>query len=334
MRRPRTEGQVSPIVQTQRSERVSEASCGRAPASVRGSSFRGGALGSPPEPRARKHAHATLRVTVVEVQGQGLIVEFDRWGRVAVPRAYLERQVSPGVVGGLQHAYALITHSAQGHTFAGASPLPSDASSVEGAYVGITRAQFDLQAVVIRRRDLSLPIADDVLPVLRDKTSALLATSRRLQGIGPERLASELKVVRSQDDDEVAPTRQATKQKEDEIEAEPSEARPSVQNSQFLARRATQSIEERLVIETDRAVAVPSGQTIGPQRAEAGRMVRDEGEGRVEADPRRGPARQPEQQPSQSARTGGFSQSARSMNRPNQAGRWSGAGQPARTGGP
>jgi conjugative relaxase-like TrwC/TraI family protein len=112
--------------------------------------------------------------TVVEVQEHGLVVHFDRWGRVAVPRAYLERQVSPGVVGGLQHAYALTTHSAQGHTFAGASPLMSDASSVEGAYVGITRAQFDLQAVVIRRRDLSRPVADDVLPVLRDETSALL----------------------------------------------------------------------------------------------------------------------------------------------------------------
>jgi ATP-dependent exoDNAse (exonuclease V) alpha subunit len=202
--------------------------------------------------------------TVVEVQEHGLVVDFDRWGRVAVPRAYLERQVSPGVVGGLQHAYALTTHSAQGHTFAGASPLMSDASSMEGAYVGITRAQFDLQAVVIRRRDLSRPVADDVLPVLRDETSALLATSRRLQGIGPERLASESKVVRLQNDDEVAPPRRVRKQMEDEIEAELSEAKPSVQSSQLSARRANPSIEERLVIETDRAVAVPSGPTIGP----------------------------------------------------------------------
>ena len=202
--------------------------------------------------------------TVVEVQEHGLVVHFDRWGRVAVPRAYLERQVSPGVVNGLQHAYALTTHSAQGHTFAGASPLMSDASSVEGAYVGITRAQFDLQAVVIRRRDLSRPDADDVLPVLRDETSVFLATSRRLQGIGPKRLASEFEVVQLQNDDEVAPTRRATKQKEDEIEAELSEAKPSVQSSQFSARRATQSIEEQLVIEADRAVAAPSGPTIGP----------------------------------------------------------------------
>ena len=202
--------------------------------------------------------------TVVEVQEQGLVVHFDRWGRVAVPRAYLERQISPGVVGGLQHAYALTTHSAQGHTFAGASPLMSDASSVEGAYVGITRAQFDLQAVVIRGRDLSRPVADDALPVLRDETSALLVTSRRLQGIGPERLASEFKIVRSQDGDEVSPTRRATKQKEDEIEAELPEAKPSVQSSRFSARRATQSIEEWLVIEADRAVAAPSEPIIGP----------------------------------------------------------------------
>ena len=202
--------------------------------------------------------------TVVEVQEHGLVVLFDRWGRVAIPRAYLERQVSPGVVGGLQHAYALTTHSAQGHTFAGASPLMSDTSSVEGAYVGITRAQFDLQAIVTRRRDLSRPVADDVLPVLRDETSALLATSRRLQGIGPERLASEFKVVRSQDNDEVATTRRATKQKEDEIEPERSAAKPLVQSSQSSARRATQSIEEQLVIETGRAVTAPSGPTIGP----------------------------------------------------------------------
>ena len=202
--------------------------------------------------------------TVVEVQEHGLVVHFDRWGRVAVPRAYLERQISPGVVGGLQHAYALTTHSAQGHTFAGASPLMSDASSVEGAYVGITRAQFDLQAVVIRGRDLSRPVADDALPVLRDETSALLVTSRRLQGIGPERLASEFKIVRSQDGDEVSPTRRATKQKEDEIEAELPEAKPSVQSSRFSARRATQSIEEWLVIEADRAVVAPSEPIIGP----------------------------------------------------------------------
>jgi hypothetical protein len=201
--------------------------------------------------------------TVVEVQEHGLVVHFDRWGRVAVPRAYLERQVSPGVVGGLQHAYALTTHSAQGHTFAGASPLMSDASSVEGAYVGITRAQFDLQAVVVKRRDLSHPVTDDVLPVLRDETSALVATSRRLQGIGPERLASEFKVVQFQNDDEVAPTGRATKLG-DEIEAELSEAKPSVRSPQFLTRRATPSIEDRLVIETDRAEAALSGPTIGP----------------------------------------------------------------------
>ena len=114
--------------------------------------------------------------TVVEVQEQGSssISIVGDGSRSHAPD--LERQISPGVVGGLQHAYTLTTHSAQGHTFAGASPLMSDASSVEGAYVGITRAQFDLQAVVIRGRDLSRPVADDALPVLRDETSALLVT--------------------------------------------------------------------------------------------------------------------------------------------------------------
>jgi conjugative relaxase-like TrwC/TraI family protein len=202
--------------------------------------------------------------TVVEVHEHGVVVEFERWGRVTVPAGYIERSVSSVTVGGLQHAYALTTHSAQGHTFAGASPLMSDASSVEGAYVGITRSQFDLKAVVIRRRDLSPPFADDVVPVLRDETSALLTTSRRLQRNGPERLASEFNVVRLQDGDGVAPTRRAMKQKENEVEAELSEATPSLQNPQSAARRATPSIEERRVMDADLAVAAPSGPTIGP----------------------------------------------------------------------
>ena len=58
--------------------------------------------------------------------------------------------------------------------------------------------------------------------------------------------------------------RRATKQKEDEIEPERSAAKPLVQSSQSSARRATQSIEEQLVIETGRAVTAPSGPTIGP----------------------------------------------------------------------
>ena len=133
---------------------------------------------------------------VVELRSNELLVEFARWGQVAVPLAYLERQVSSGVRGGLQHAYALTTHAAQGETFAAAAPLVTDASSAEGAYVGITRGQFELSAVVIRRRDLSGTRGDDQLPVLRDETSALLAAERGLRARGPEVLASEFGVAR------------------------------------------------------------------------------------------------------------------------------------------
>lgn len=133
--------------------------------------------------------------TVVAVRDEELIIDFERWGRVTVPMSYLERKVAPGVIGGLQHAYALTTHAAQGETFALAAPLITDASSGEGIYVGITRGQFDLRAVVVRRQHLAHPITDDGMPTLRDETGALLATKRRLARSSPERLASEFALM-------------------------------------------------------------------------------------------------------------------------------------------
>ena len=130
--------------------------------------------------------------TVAEVREDGLVVDFARWGRVAVPLGYLERQVSPGITGGLQHAYALTTHAAQGATFAVSTPLLTDASKPEGVYVGITRGQFDLRAVTIRRRDLYEEANEHVLPTLEGETSALRALELRLESGAPERLASEL----------------------------------------------------------------------------------------------------------------------------------------------
>jgi len=133
--------------------------------------------------------------TVAEVREDGLVVDFERWGRVTVPLGYLEHQVSPGIKGGLQHAYALTTHAAQGATFAVATPLLTDASKPEGVYVGITRGQFDLRAVAIRRRELSGEANEHALPTLEDETSSLRALEVRLESGAPERLASELRRI-------------------------------------------------------------------------------------------------------------------------------------------
>ena len=130
------------------------------------------------------------RVAVVR-EGE-VVVDFERWGNVTVSRAYLETGLSGGVRGGLQHSYTLTTYAAQGATFAIAAPLITDASSRAGVYVGITRGQFDLQGVVIRRNVLAAPLTDDEMPVLRDETRALLATARSLEASGPERLAREI----------------------------------------------------------------------------------------------------------------------------------------------
>ena len=85
------------------------------------------------------------------VRDDGLSVAFERWGVVDVPREYIERRLSAGLIGGLQHAYAITTHLAQGETHALAAPLVSDGSSSAGVYVGITRGQFDLRSVMVRR---------------------------------------------------------------------------------------------------------------------------------------------------------------------------------------
>ena len=129
---------------------------------------------------------------VREVANDHLVVEFERWGTVVVPQEYIEREVAPGIRGALQHAYALTTYAAQGSTYAVASPLITDASSRPGVYVGVTRGQFNLKAVIIRRRTLVLPLTDDRIPMLVDETDALRAAARRLEAEVSERLASEV----------------------------------------------------------------------------------------------------------------------------------------------
>jgi conjugative relaxase-like TrwC/TraI family protein len=196
--------------------------------------------------------------TVVEVHEHGVVVDFERWGRVAVPLSYLERKVSAGIVGGLQHAYALTSHAAQGKTFAVAAPLVTDASSPEGVYVGITRGQFDLQVVAIRRRDLSQPLTDDALPVLRDETGALVETERRLRANGPELLASELAVMRAQRGEAAAQRGQDMESMEEgRITNGFSEDGSLVDSVREAQRREPDPGEEWETVEADRAIATP-----------------------------------------------------------------------------
>ena len=202
--------------------------------------------------------------TVVEVHEHGVVVDFERWGRVAVPLSYLERKVSAGIVGGLQHAYALTSHAAQGKTFAVAAPLVTDASSPEGVYVGITRGQSDLQAVAISRRDLSQPLTDDALPVLRDETSALIATERRLGKRRPEQLASELEVVQPLHAGALAPTIQVEGPMAEAFGGEPSERDIAVRPSRISERPAAHPIQELLVTEADGAISMSSGPAMRP----------------------------------------------------------------------
>jgi conjugative relaxase-like TrwC/TraI family protein len=129
---------------------------------------------------------------VAEVDGDHLTVAFDDSGRVEVPRTYLEQRLSGGIVGGLQYAYALTTHAAEGETYSLAVPLISDASSPEGTYVSVTRGRLDLQAVAVRHRAIVDTNENDSLPRLAEDVTELDATTRRLETSEPERLATEL----------------------------------------------------------------------------------------------------------------------------------------------
>jgi hypothetical protein len=143
-------------------------------------------------PRDRWVRNGTLG-RVLSVSDDHLMVRFERFGTVRVPRSYLETELSGGIRGGLQHAYALTTYAAEGKTFAVATPLITDASSREGLYVSITRGQFELRAVIVRRNVLTPPMTDDdEMPVLRDETRTRVAIARTLEAATPERLAREI----------------------------------------------------------------------------------------------------------------------------------------------
>jgi hypothetical protein len=131
------------------------------------------------------------RGIVTGVGGDHLEVSFERWGSVRVPRSFLEREVVPGVRGGLAHSYALTTFAAQGQTMAAAMPLVTDASSREGTYVALSRPRLSLQAVAIRYEHLRQRSTDDALPEVREERSDLEAAARALSADRRERLATD-----------------------------------------------------------------------------------------------------------------------------------------------
>jgi hypothetical protein len=145
----------------------------------------------PPEGDRNSWVRNGTRGTVVDVTDRGLIVDFERRGTIEVPTGFLERELRPGVIGGLTHAYCLTSHAAQGETYHAARHLGTDRSSREGVYVGLSRGQADARLYVVRVRDVvpDEPL-DPGLPRLeRDTADARNAFTRHLHGAEPERMA-------------------------------------------------------------------------------------------------------------------------------------------------
>ena len=114
--------------------------------------------------------------------------------------------------------------------------------------------------MAIRRRDLSQPLTDDVLPVLRDETSALIATERRLRANDPELLASELPIVRERRGEAAAQRGQDMESMgEGRITSGFSEDDSLVDSVQESQRRGPDPGEEWEMVETDRATTTSSG---------------------------------------------------------------------------
>jgi conjugative relaxase-like TrwC/TraI family protein len=136
------------------------------------------------------------RGAVVEVRPgrhPEVVVDFERRGRVALGEEDLMRQIRPGVVGTIAHAYAVTSHMAQGETYQAGRHLSTDASSREGVYVGLTRGRGDARLYVVRRRELAPSLdAHAGLPRLDDEATTLQALTRRLEAQQAERLATEV----------------------------------------------------------------------------------------------------------------------------------------------
>jgi hypothetical protein len=136
------------------------------------------------------------RGTITAISGHDepieFTVEFEGRGAIAVPHEFLTRTLRPRVVGGLTHAYALTSHTAQGETYRAGRMLATEEATRAGVYVGLSRGTSDARLYVVRAADVH-PVAgpDDDLPTLREETRAGDALARRLETSGPERLATE-----------------------------------------------------------------------------------------------------------------------------------------------
>jgi conjugative relaxase-like TrwC/TraI family protein len=119
-------------------------------------------------------------------------VDFDGRGPIRVPHEFLTRALRPRVVGGLTHAYALTSHTAQGETYRAGRMLATEEATRAGVYVGLSRGRSDARLYVVRAADVHPHDGpDDDLPTLRAETRAGDALARRLETSGPERLATE-----------------------------------------------------------------------------------------------------------------------------------------------
>ncbi len=150
----------------------------------------------PEGPGAGEFVRNGERGAVVEVhpgEHPGVVVDFERRGRVALGDEDLARQIRPGVVGTIAHAYAVTSHMAQGETYQAGRHLSTDASRREGVYVGLTRGRGDARLYVVRRRELAPSLdAHAGLPHLDDEATTLQAVTRRLEAQQAERLAVEV----------------------------------------------------------------------------------------------------------------------------------------------
>ena len=134
------------------------------------------------------------RGVVVAVHRQALTVHFPHKGDVRVPWEYLTHEFADGRDGGLAHAYALTAHKAEGATLPTARAVVAEDTSRGGLYVMLSRAQTNLRAYVIRRRDLADPtdpLDEDWLPVMRDGAEPMEVLADHLDRSRPERLAGE-----------------------------------------------------------------------------------------------------------------------------------------------
>ena len=91
---------------------------------------------------SRDHVKNGSAGRVRDIDGEDLVVEFEREGTVRVPQSYL-------AAGHLEHGYARTTYGVQGATHDVARYHPTDVSSFEEGYVAITRARSAARIYVV-----------------------------------------------------------------------------------------------------------------------------------------------------------------------------------------